>query len=1073
MKKNLLIVLVFFCSLQLLYSQEDGVVSFVIPVRNSLKFNRFVVNPAFSFVREPNSYISFFNKREWVQFDNAPQTYLVSYSGRFRENQGVAFGLFQQNYGVLSTMGAIGNFAHNVTLDSDANLTFGVNVGFYKSGLDESKVVTNYSDPSLQNIPSNALMTINPGINYGTTFFDFGLAANNFFLYNFSSSNFIKDDLEKGIEAHVMYTGYIDSYGFFDRSKVTGLLKTELKKEQTILSGQMMISIPKGVWAQAGYNTFYGLSAGLGLNITPKISLEYNYEKSMGDFSNFGASHEIVFAYKFKSNEYGDDDEDEGSIIPPADTRKPVTQAPKVDAEAIAKARAEAAERAKLASEARAKAQADAAAKAKLEEEARLKAQADAAAQAKLAAEARAKSYAEAALKLKLDTEAKSKGKTNTNTKLAAEAKAKSDAALKAKLAADAKAKSDAALKAKLAVDAKAKSDAALKAKQAADAKAKADADAALKAKQAADAKAKADADAALQAKLAADAKAKSDAEAALKAKQAADSKAKADADAALQAKLAADAKAKSDADAALKAKQAADAKAKADADAALQAKLAADAKAKSDAEDALKAKQAADAKAKADADAALQAKLAADAKAKADADAALQAKLAADAKAKADADATLQAKLAADAKAKSDAEAALIAKQAADAKAKADADAALKAKQAADAKAKADADAALQAKLAADAKAKADADAVLQAKLAADAKAKSDAEAALQAKLAADAKAKSDAEAALQAKLAADAKAKADEEVALKAKLAADALAKANTPKDENAKSMDNLTQNIETSNKNQQELLDRLNTSVANKEKDLKELREENDLSEKGIFKEPKPFKSTAAENSELESLKSQLTQVSNSQKQSIEQLTNLYNERIKKGSTKNDALTQSYLTTINNLKAEQVKVQQANAALLSSLEEIKVQTEIEKKRRIKRAAFETDQRRYEQDMATLKRIKETTNRSTTPLKTADFDFGTEQSNMQILKKVKNVDSGYYLILAVHNEAAKRDDFLTKVVSTGESNINFFYNVNSSEYFIYNNKFDNLQDATKALEAKGDKPYNSKMIIIKVEKD
>ncbi|WP_348811959.1 PorP/SprF family type IX secretion system membrane protein, partial [Flavobacterium maritimum] len=655
MKKNLLIVLVFFCSLQLLYSQEDGVVSLAIPVRNSLKFNRFVVNPAFSFVREQNSYISFFNKREWVQFENAPQTYLISYSGRFRENQGIAFGLFQQNYGVLSTMGVIGNFAHNVTLDSDANLTFGANVAFYKSGLDDSKVITNYADPSLQNIPSNTLMTINPGINYGTAFFDFGLAANNFFLYSFSTSNFIKDNLEKGIEAHVMYTGYIESYGFFDRSKFTGLLKTELKKEQTILSGQMMISIPKGIWAQAGYNTFYGLSAGLGLNITSKISLEYNYEKTMGDFSNFGASHEIVFAYKFKSNEYGDDDEDEGSIIPPADTRKPVAQAPKVDADAIAKARAEAAAKAKLAAEAKAIAQADAAAKAKLEEEARLKAQADAAANAKLAAEARAKSYADAALKLKLDNEAKAKSKGGAGSK------AKSDAALKAKQAADAKAKADAALKAKLAADAKTKSDAAaaLKAKQAADAKAKTDADAALKAKQAADAKAKADADAALQAKLAADAKAKADADAALKAKQAADAKAKADADAALQAKLAADAKAKVDADAALKAKQAADAKAKADANAALQAKLAADAKVKADAEAALKAKQAADAKAKADADAALEAKLAADAKAKADADAALQAKLAADAKAKADAEAALKAKQAADAKAKADADAA------------------------------------------------------------------------------------------------------------------------------------------------------------------------------------------------------------------------------------------------------------------------------------------------------------------------------------------------------------------------------------------------------------------------------
>ena len=47
-----------------------------------------------SFAREQNSYISIFNKREWVQFEDAPQTYLISYSGRFRENQGISAGDF-------------------------------------------------------------------------------------------------------------------------------------------------------------------------------------------------------------------------------------------------------------------------------------------------------------------------------------------------------------------------------------------------------------------------------------------------------------------------------------------------------------------------------------------------------------------------------------------------------------------------------------------------------------------------------------------------------------------------------------------------------------------------------------------------------------------------------------------------------------------------------------------------------------------------------------------------------------------------------------------------------------------
>ena len=361
----------------------------------------------------------------------------------------------------------------------------------------------------------------------------------------------------------------------------------------------------------------------------------------------------------------------------------------------------------------------------------------------------------------------------------------------------------------------------------------------------------------------------------------------------------------------------------------------------------------------------------------------------------------------------------------------------------------------------AADAKAKADA--LAQEKLAADSKAKADALA--QEKLVADAKAKADALA--QEKLAADAKAKADS--IAKAKLAAEALA--NASKDETAKAMDNLTQNIETYNKNQRELLARLNTSVANKENDLKELREENDLNEKGIFKEPKAFKSTSAENSELESLKLQLAEVNNTQKQSIEKLSNLYNERLKKVSDKNDALTQSYLKTINDLKAEQNKAQQTNSTLLSSLEKIKVDTEIEKKRRIKRAVFVNDEQRHSQDVATLKRIKETTPYSATPLKPEDFDYGDEQSNMQILKSIKNVDNGYYIIVAVHSDVAKRDVFLTKTVASGQSNIDFFYDANSSRYFIYDAKFENIEDAKKALKTKGNKPYNGKMTIVKIE--
>ncbi len=218
-------------------------------------------------------------------------------------------------------------------------------------------------------------------------------------------------------------------------------------------------------------------------------------------------------------------------------------------------------------------------------------------------------------------------------------------------------------------------------------------------------------------------------------------------------------------------------------------------------------------------------------------------------------------------------------------------------------------------------------------------------------------------------------------------------------------------------------------------------------------------------------MEALKLQIADASKKQNAEIAKLTNLYNERLKKVPNKNDALNKAYLDKINQLKAAQIEADKFNADMLASLERIKTETEIERKRRIKRAAYENDQGRYTQDLAALKRIKETTKASSTPLTESDFDFGEDQSNMQIIKNIKNSDNGYYLIIAVHNSVEKRDEFLTKAVAAGRSDVNFFYNVTTSKYYIYYEKHEDLSGATKALEAKGSKPYNSKMVIVKVE--
>jgi len=820
--------------MQFSYSQEDGVVSLAIPVRNSLRYNRFLINPTFSFVREQNRNISFTNKREWVQFDDAPLTYLASYSGRFKENIGVGVGLFQQNYGVLSSFGGVLNFAYNARLQTDSNLTFGLNLGFYNSGINEGNVITNFPDPSLNNIPSNSVLSISPGINYGIMFFDFGISVNNAVQYNLKTSQLIENDPKQGIQAHVMYTGYMDFPGFLDESKFSGLIKSEFQKDQTIISGIAMLTVPKGIWGQVGYNSIYGVSGGIGLNITSQIAIEYNYEKAIGDLSVFGSSHEITLAYKFKNNDnfdYSGNEEEVSLLI--QEKSKRVLAKPTMSAEDRA---------------IRAQEKKDAALKAQLTKEERLATKANA--QAKALENAKMGGTAAAVAVTKADEDAKIAAEKLEEIELQAKAKEAEDARITAELAA----------------------------------KAKTDEDARIAAEKLEEIELQAKAKELENARIAAEN---------LKEIE-------------LQAK----------------AKEIEDARI---------------------ATEKLK-------------------------------------------------EIELQAK----------------AKEAEDAR--------------------------------------------------------------IAAEVVAKAKADEDVRIAEEKLNEIELKAKADK----KARLEAEAVILLEiTHKDDIAKEMFELTELTKASRQEQEELLTRLTAAIEDKNKDLKDLKEENDLSEQGVYQAPKPFKSVSAQNKILEGLKFEVDASINARNNNIEQLEKQYKERLKKVSDKDDATNAYYRNAIQQLKDEQKESVRSKASLVSKLETIDVELEFERNRRIKRAVYDNEEDKYQKERAVLNKIKENTIVGSKQYSEDDFDFGINRNldNIQIVKDVKHLESGYYIVLAVHNDVDKRDEFLTKTISAGQENINFFYDVKTSKYYIYYKEFTTINEAKKALQLNETEPYNSKKSLVKIE--
>ena len=279
-------------------------------------------------------------------------------------------------------------------------------------------------------------------------------------------------------------------------------------------------------------------------------------------------------------------------------------------------------------------------------------------------------------------------------------------------------------------------------------------------------------------------------------------------------------------------------------------------------------------------------------------------------------------------------------------------------------------------------------------------------------------------------------------------------------------------MTLETERSNETQIQLIVDLETAVSIKENDLKDLKEENDLSEQNIYVAPKPFKSLSEENEAIERLKISLDTIRLGQNKKIAELESLLAERLISFTDPIDETNLYFKNKIDILKLEQEKAIRNRESLVSSLEQISIATDFERKRRIKRATFDNDQDRYTQDRNTLDSLKQNVTLRVTELSLEVIDFGRERNNnIQILKNIEQTESGYYLILAIHGTVIKRDKFLVQVISSGNKEVDFFFNVSTSEYYIYSKRFDSINETQRELTSKSDEPYNEKLNIIKIE--
>lgn len=293
------------------YGQETTSTDFSFnnAYHNQLYFNRFLINPTYSLVREEKSYLNILHRNEYAAVEDNSQNYFISFSNKINDNTALGLGVYSQWTGVIREFGFNANYAKSIKLGEKSKLTFGTNLSYFNQSLDKNRVVATENDPEVLDSRKENKISIQPGITLSLGSFDFGLYAEDLFKYNQTTNEFATNLNSNNIKASVQYTHALSTKrGVFANAKIMPLL--QFSKDQFSglnYSGSVLIDLPKYGWFQSTIDNKFGASLGLGFNINRKMSLGYLLEKDVTqDNVDLGWNHELSLSYTFKkSNETG------------------------------------------------------------------------------------------------------------------------------------------------------------------------------------------------------------------------------------------------------------------------------------------------------------------------------------------------------------------------------------------------------------------------------------------------------------------------------------------------------------------------------------------------------------------------------------------------------------------------------------------------------------------------------------------------------------------------------------------------------------------------------------------------
>ncbi len=196
---------------------------------------------------------------------------------------------------------------------------------------------------------------------------------------------------------------------------------------------------------------------------------------------------------------------------------------------------------------------------------------------------------------------------------------------------------------------------------------------------------------------------------------------------------------------------------------------------------------------------------------------------------------------------------------------------------------------------------------------------------------------------------------------------------------------------------------------------------------------------------------------------------------------------------LEEIKKYKAEQEKGDAQNQLLIAKIDSLDTQKKIEVKRHISKASYYSMEARKFDDKLALVKLKkyqdeavkkQQKNNSGDNSKTISLEEMKQELKdnplrpdktvkVEVYDNLREVSNGYYLVLGIFTDAVDRDKLIMKLIDSGEFNASFFFNINSLSYYVYADKFENMEEVLYKCKKKEEDELYKEIIIAKVEID